>query len=170
MDDKYSDVSYLRKMFSETEIVKKPLHRIISGYHTLPYILIGQSNQSPTGTTEIRGVIHVSPKMVFHPGEWGDTYGDIFGEMAVEPAIVARVFGFLYLKEQTTAFSCEDLTIQELPLPVPEALERALDELARRECLDTGVIQIPDVRIYPVSVDRYIREMLDKELAAGTVR
>ena len=38
-----------------------------------------------------------------------------------------------------------------------------LDELAQREVINTGVIVSPDVRFYPVSVDRFIREILDQE-------
>lgn len=170
MEDRYTDISYLKRVFHDTEILKNPIHKIISGYHTLPYILIGKSANNSAKTTEIRGIIHVSPRMIIQPGEWGQTYGEIFGEDTIEPAIVARFFGFLYLKEKTTKFSCEDLSINELELTLSEVSERVLDELARKECLDTGVIRTPDVNIYPVSVDKYIKEMLDKELSAGTVR
>jgi hypothetical protein len=38
-----------------------------------------------------------------------------------------------------------------------------LDELVRREIINTGVIRSPDVRYYPVSIDRFIREILDQE-------
>ena len=38
-----------------------------------------------------------------------------------------------------------------------------LDELSRREVIDTGVIVSPDARFYPVSLDRFIREILDQE-------
>ena len=36
-------------------------------------------------------------------------------------------------------------------------------ELLRREIINTGVIRSPDVRYYPVSIDRFIREILDQE-------
>ena len=155
---------------SLVKILKKPIHRIISGYHTLPYILIGTSVSESSKTTEVRGNIHVSPRMIIRAGELGQTYGEIFGEENVEPAIVARIFGFLYLKEGTTKFTSEDLSIRELDVSLGEATERILDELARRECIDTGVIRSPDVGIYPVSIDKYIKDMLDKELSAGAVR
>ena len=38
-----------------------------------------------------------------------------------------------------------------------------LEELAQREVINTGVIVSPDVRFYPVSIDRFIREILDQE-------
>ena len=170
MDENYTNSLYLKKVFNETEVLRKPIHRIISGYHQLPYILIGTSVDNLRKTTEIRGSIHVSPRMIIQPGEWGQTYGEIFGEGNIEPSIVARIFGFLYLKERTTKFTCEDLSIQELDVPLPEAADRIMDEMARRECIDTGVIRSPDIGIYPVSIDRYIKDMLDKELYTGTIR
>src|SRR5262247_1362116 len=42
-------------------------------------------------------------------------------------------------------------------------LDRVLDELSRREVIDTGVIVSPDARFYPLSLDRFIREILDQE-------
>ena len=42
-------------------------------------------------------------------------------------------------------------------------MERVLEELSRREIIDTGVIVSPDPRFYPVSLDRFIREILDQE-------
>jgi hypothetical protein len=42
-------------------------------------------------------------------------------------------------------------------------IERALDELAQREVINTGVILSPNVRFYPVSLDRFITEILDQE-------
>ncbi|UCE19773.1 MAG: hypothetical protein JSV84_05380 [Gemmatimonadota bacterium] len=169
MENNYSNSHYLKKIFNETEVLKKPIHRVISGYHHLPYILIGTSFDNLSRTTEIRGIIHVSPRMIIRPGEGGQTYGEIFGEENIEPAIVARIFGFLYLRERTTKFACDDLSIQELHIPLPEVADRVMDELARRECIDTGVIRSPDIGVYPVSIDRYIKEMLDKELSTGTI-
>ena len=42
-------------------------------------------------------------------------------------------------------------------------IERALDELAQREVINTGLILAPNVRFYPVSLDRFITEILDQE-------
>jgi len=40
MDGQWSDPEFLRTVFSETEIIRKPMTGIISGYHVLPYILV----------------------------------------------------------------------------------------------------------------------------------
>ena len=47
---------------------------------------------------------------------------------------------------------------------VSKRLERALRAAGRGvEVINTGVIRSPDVRYYPVSIDRFIREILDQE-------
>jgi hypothetical protein len=57
----------------------------------------------------------------------------------------------------------EDLTIQRSDRNPQSLVERALDELAQREVINTGVILAPNVRFYPVSLDRFITEILDQE-------
>jgi hypothetical protein len=57
----------------------------------------------------------------------------------------------------------EDLSIQRWDRNPQSQVERALDELARREVIDTGVILSPAIRFYPVSLDRFISEILDQE-------
>ncbi len=48
----------------------------------------------------------------------------------------------------------------------PEArIERILEELAHGEILDTGLILSPDVKFYPVSIDRFLHEILDREFS-----
>jgi hypothetical protein len=42
-------------------------------------------------------------------------------------------------------------------------VSRALDELDRREIINTGLILCPNVRFYPVSIDRFISEILEQE-------
>ena len=57
----------------------------------------------------------------------------------------------------------EDLRIQRQQRNAQAQLDVVLDELARQEVINTGVIRSPDVRFYPVSLDRFIREILDQE-------
>src|SRR2546430_17332571 len=57
----------------------------------------------------------------------------------------------------------EELRIRRHDRDSHGQLERVLEELAQREVINTGVIVSPDVRFYPVSVDRFIREILDAE-------
>jgi hypothetical protein len=162
MDDQWSDPEFLRAIFSETEIVRKPLTGIISGYHVLPYILVAPEHDQPARAVEVRGRIKVSPRLVLAAGGDGPTYGELFGERELmDRRLVARVFSFRYASK--VVLESEDLAIRRHEHDPARHLERVLDELSRREVIDTGVIVSPDARFYPVSLDRFIREILDQE-------
>jgi hypothetical protein len=162
MDEQWSDPEFLRAVFSETEIVRKPLTGIISGYHVLPYILVAPEHDQPARAVEVRGRIKVSPRLVLTAGSDGPTYGELFGERELmDHRLVARVFSFRYASK--VVLESEDLAIRRHEHDPARHLERVLDELSRREVIDTGVIVSPDARFYPVSLDRFIREILDQE-------
>jgi hypothetical protein len=157
----WEDPEFLRHVFEETRIVRKPLTGIITGYHVLPYILVGPEDEHPGRSVEVRGRIKVSPRLVIGAGE-GPTYGELFGERELmDQRIVARVFSFRYASR--VALESEDLKISRQEREAGSHLERVLEELAQREIINTGVIAAPDVRFYPVSLDRFIREILDQE-------
>jgi hypothetical protein len=162
VDTAWSDPEFLRAVFSETEIVRKPLTGIVSGYHVLPYILVAPEHDQPARAVEVRGRIKVSPRLVIAPGGDGPTYGELFGERELmDQRLVARVFSFRYASK--VMLESEDLAIRRHEHDPARHLERILDELSRREVIDTGVIVSPDARFYPVSLDRFIREILDQE-------
>jgi len=74
------------------------------------------------------------------------------------------VFSFRYASK--VMLESAALTIRRHEHDPARQLERVLDELARREVIDTGVIMSPDARFYPVSLDRFIREILEQEFRA----
>jgi hypothetical protein len=157
----WEDPEFLRHIFDETRIVRKPLTGIITGYHVLPYILVGSEEDHPGRSVEVRGRIKVSPRLVIGPGQ-GPTYGELFGERELmDHRIVARIFSFRYASR--LALESEDLRITRQDREAGSHLERVLEELSQREIINTGVIASPDVRFYPVSLDRFIREILDQE-------
>ena len=159
-----NDPDYLKHLFDTTEILRKPVAGIIAGYHVLPYILVGPQEDRPNTCVEIRGKIKVSPRLVLAPGRAGQTYGDLFkDEELMDQTLVARVFSFLYSSRHQVSLESEDLTIQRSDRNPGAQAERALDELAQREIINTGVILAPNVRFYPVSLDRFITEILDQE-------
>jgi len=156
------DPEFLQHVFERTEVLRKPLTGIIAGYHVLPYILVGPEHDHPGRSVEVRGKIRVSPRLVIAPGRDGATYGELFGETELmDQALTFRVFSFRYASRVSLA--SEDLKIQRQEGDSHGHVERILDELARREIINTGVILSPDVRFYPVSIDRFIREILDQE-------
>src|SRR5262249_61943806 len=61
------DPEFLKHLFETTEILRKPISGIISGYHVLPYILVGPQEEQPHRSVEIRGKIKVSPRLVLSP-------------------------------------------------------------------------------------------------------
>jgi hypothetical protein len=160
--DDWQDLEFLRHVFEETHVVRKPLTGIISGYHVLPYILVGPEYEQPGRSVEVRGRIKVSPRLVIAAGGAGPTYGETFNETELmDRRLIARVFSFRYASR--VALESEELRIRRQERDAQGHLDRVLEELTRREVIDTGVIVSPDVRFYPVSIDRFIREILDQE-------
>src|SRR2546427_406821 len=145
-----------------TGLARRPLTGIIAGYHVPPYILVGPEHEQPSRSVEVRGRIKVSPRLVIRAGGGGPTYGEIFHESELmDRRLLARVFSFRYASR--VALESEELRIRRHDRDSHGQLERVLEELAQREVINTGVIISPDVRFYPVSVDRFIREILDQE-------
>jgi len=162
VSEPWGDAEILRAVFEGTEVVRKPLAGIIAGHHVLPYVLVGPHWDQASASVEVRGRIRVSPRLVIPMGAEGPTYGEVFHETEVmHRALVARVFTFKYAPR--VLLESEDLRIQRQQRDPQAQLERVLDELARQEIINTGVIRSPDVRFYPVSLDRFIREILDQE-------
>ncbi|HYB40807.1 MAG TPA: hypothetical protein VEL75_03495 [Candidatus Methylomirabilis sp.] len=158
------DPEYLKHLFDTTEILRKPVGGIIAGYHVLPYILVGPQEDRPAASVEIRGQIKVSPRLVLAPGRVGPTFGELFKDSELmDQTLVARVFSFLYSSRHQVSLESEDFRIQRTDRTPQGQVERALDELSQREIINTGVILAPNVRFYPVSLDRFITEILDQE-------
>ena len=162
MTEDWQDLEFLRHVFDETRVVRKPLAGIITGYHVLPYILVGPEHDQPGHSVEVRGRIKVSPRLVIAAGGAGPTYGEMFNETELmDQRLIARVFSFRYASR--VALEIEERRIRRQARDPLGPLERILEELTQREVINTGVIVSPDVRFYPVSIDRFIREILDQE-------
>ena len=131
MPDERHDPEYLKHLFDTTEILRKPVSGIITGYHVLPYILVGPQEDRPARSVEIRGKIRVSPRLVLAPGRAGQTYGDLFKDTELmDQTLVARVFSFVYSSRHQVTLESEHLTIQRWDQNPETQIERALDELA----------------------------------------
>jgi hypothetical protein len=162
--DDYENRAYLQHVFRETHIIKKPTHGIVVGYHRLPYILLGESRERHDRTLEIRGQINVSPRLVWHPDYHGVKYEEMFGEENVEAELVGRVFGFLALRGKPVNFESDYLKVKEKEMNTDLLIELVLDELERKEDIETGVVHSPDVRFFPVSIERFITSIVGEEL------
>ena len=139
MAEERHDPEFLKHIFDTTQVLRKPISGIIAGYHVLPYILVGPQEDRPARSVEIRGRIKVSPRLVLAPGRAGQTYGDLFKDAELmDQALVARVFSFLYSSRHQVTLESEDLKIQRTDRDPQVQVERALDELAQREVINTG--------------------------------
>jgi hypothetical protein len=157
---------FLRGIFERTRILRRPITGIVVGYHVLPYILVGPDIEMERGAVEVRGKIRVSPRLVVRPGGEGQTYGEVFGDSELmDRTLVGRVFAFRYASRRHAVIESEELTIRPAEGDAEARIERILDELARREIWDTGLILSPDIKFYPVSIDRFLHEILDRELS-----
>ncbi|MBI4608504.1 MAG: hypothetical protein HY726_05810 [Candidatus Rokubacteria bacterium] len=164
MFDRPYDPEFLKSIFEQTQVLRKPLSGIIAGYHVLPYVLVGPQEERSQRSVEIRGKIRVSPRLVISPSHRGQTYGELFHDDDVmDRALVARVFSFLYASRHQVQLEGEELRIVKSDCDPQAQLNRALDDLMRREIINTGVIFCPRVKFYPVSIDRFLTEILDEE-------
>ncbi len=155
---------YLKRVFEDTQVLRKPITGIVTGYHVLPYILVGPDEERTQRSIEIRGTIRVSPRLVLSPRHLGQTYGELFNDPELmDKTLVGRIFSFLYAARQNVQLESDDLRIIRAERDPRAQIERALDDLMREEILNTGVIFSPDVKFYPVSVERFIAEILDRE-------
>ena len=102
--------------------------------------------------------------LILSPRHLGQTYGELFEDPELmDKTLVGRVFSFLYAARQNVQLESDDLRIIRAERDPRSQIERAMDDLMREEILDTGVIFSPDVKFYPVSIERFIAEILEKE-------
>ncbi|MCC6697241.1 MAG: hypothetical protein IT365_16555 [Candidatus Hydrogenedentes bacterium] len=155
----------MREIFRNTQIVKKPTHGIISGYHELPYVCLGTRLGLESGTMRVRGKVQVSPRFVIRPSHCEPSYGEIFGEENVDEALTGRMFGFLGFRGRPVECTSEHLEVRHLEATLDRVLSETLDDLERFEDITTGVIVTPNSRYYPISIERFIASILDDEFA-----
>jgi len=153
----------MRDIFERTVIVRRPTYGIVSGYHELPYVCLGNALKGGGGSTEVKGKVQVSPRFVIRPAHLSPSYGEIFGEDNVDAAISGRLFGFLGFREHPVECTSEHIAVRHSDDSVDELLSKNLDDLERREDITTGIIITPESRYFPVSIERFIAAILDDE-------
>jgi len=153
----------MRDIFDQTVIVRRPRWGIVSGYHELPYVCIGESFEAGATTTRVKGKVEVSPRFLIRPQHFEPSYDEIFGEDNVDGALVGRMFGFMGFRGKPIECKSDFIEVNHLNETVDGMLSRTLDELERHEDITTGVIITPNAQYYPVSVERFISSVLDDE-------
>lgn len=156
----------MREIFQQTEIIRRPTYGIVTGYHELPYVCLGECQEAGHATTKVRGKIDVSPRFVIRPQHLEPDYAEIFGDDNVDAALAGRVFGFLGFRGRPVECKSEHLEVEHLDGSIDHVLSRVLDDLERHEDITTGVIITPNSQYYPVSIERFIAGILEDEFSA----
>ncbi len=153
----------LRIIYEKTRVLRKPTYGIVSGYHELPYVVLGESFESGYDTMRVRGTIQVSPRFLIRPSHLEPSYDEIFGEENVDVHLMGRIFGFLGFRGKPVECKSEHIELKHLNEPLDRLVANTRDEFERYEDITTGLIITPDARYYPVSIERFISAVLEDE-------
>jgi hypothetical protein len=159
----YHKNRFLQEVYSKTQILRQPLTGIVSGYHQLPYILIAPDDEDSAKSVEINGKINVSPKFIVSPTYLGETFGEVFDPSTFDNEIQGRFFSFAYAQKKNLKVESEYLTIKYIETRAEEHLDKVHEDLQRHENIKTGLILGPHFQYYPVSVDRFVNEIVARE-------
>jgi hypothetical protein len=164
-----ADPERLKTVYKATDIKRLPMTGIVAGYHTLPFTLVGPNDESESpdrpGSVKLTGQIKVSPKLVIPISPHDERFADMFPESEpfMDRSLVARMFSFSAAYGKNYRIRNEHLSVEEFPDTDRELLEKVLNELSRAEIINMGVIWCPQPRFYPVSLERFIASVLDRE-------
>ena len=161
--DKMPNHEELRSIYEKTQILRKPTYGIVSGYHELPYVILGESFESGYDTVRVKGTIQVSPRFIIRPAHLEPSYEEIFGEENVDVQLMGRIFGFLGFRGKPVECKSEHLEVQHLNRSLEKMVASTRDDFERYEDIVTGLIITPDARYYPVSIERFISVVLEDE-------
>ena len=159
----YEKNEMLREIFSKTSILRKPVVGIVSGYHELPYILVAPDESNESVTIEINGKINVSPKFIIAPGMLAESFGDVFDPETFDKEIQGRLFSFAYGNKKNLKVENEYFHVKNYEERPEEHITRVNDQLCMQENIRTGLIFGPKFKFYPVSLDKFINEIIDRE-------
>ncbi|MDR3013194.1 MAG: hypothetical protein LBU70_08295 [Chitinispirillales bacterium] len=159
----YRSNEALRDIYERTDILRKPISGIVSGYHDLPYIMIAPAGENGRRTAEVTGRISVSPKFILSAEALIETFGEVFDPDTFDKDIEGRIFSFAYMGRRNVKVENAHFSLHYHNEPPDEYVERVADDLMRQEDTRTGLISGPNLRYYPISIDRFISEMLERE-------
>jgi hypothetical protein len=168
----HDDQERLKRVFQKTDIRRTPITGIVAGYHTLPFTLIGPNDGSAdeaaggSGSLKLTGKITVSPKLVVSVSPNDERFAEIFQEAEpfMDRSIVGRIFSFTAPRfARNHRIRNENLTVEEFPDNDTELIGKVLNDLSRAEVINMGVIWCPEPRFYPISLERFIMSVLERE-------
>ncbi|HKP96963.1 MAG TPA: hypothetical protein VJ385_14530 [Fibrobacteria bacterium] len=172
MPDRFEDADQdrLKLIYKTTDVRRLPITGIVSGYHSLPFTLVGPNDETDSGdanpgSLKLTGKIMVSPKLVLSLSSNDERFADMFPEAEpfMDKSIAARMFSFSTAYKKNYRIRNEHLSVEEFPDADRDLLNTVLNELSRAEIINMGVIWCPQPRFYPISLERFIASVLDKE-------
>ncbi|MDB5107028.1 MAG: hypothetical protein JWP91_4717 [Fibrobacteres bacterium] len=165
-----SDQDRMKQIYRKTDVRRLPMTGIVAGYHTLPFTLIGPNDETDEGkanpgSLKLTGKIMVSPKLVLSLSPGDEGFAEMFPEAEpfMDKSLVARMFSFSTAYKKNYRIRNENLTVEAFADPDLELLDKVLNEMGRAEIINMGVIWCPQPRFYPISLERFIASVLDRE-------
>ena len=160
----------LKHIYKTTDVRRLPMTGIVAGYHTLPFTLVGPNDErdegkANPGSLKLTGKISVSPKLLLTLSPNDVHFADIVPEAEpfMDQSLVARMFSFSTAYKKNYRIRNEHLVVEEFPDPDRELLDKVLNEMSRAEIINMGVIWCPQPRFYPISLERFIASVLERE-------
>ena len=164
--DEYQSSDDQRRIIEEMRVLKKPYVGIVSGYHDLGYRVLGPEAEKTAGSVQISGRLFVSPKIIWTPADLEKTFGDLFQDSELmDSNLVGRVFAFPKAASGSFKIESEHLRVTQHEWSPDLLVEKVMDELMKKEITDTAVIRTPNVRFYPLAIQRFIHEILSEEFS-----
>jgi hypothetical protein len=165
-----ADQDRLKHIYKTTDVRRLPMTGIVAGYHALPFTLVGPNDESDTGkanpgSLKLTGKIMVSPKLLLSLSPNDERFADMFPEAEpfMDKSLVARMFSFSTAYKKNYRIRNEHLSVEEFPDADKDLLTTVLNEMSRAEIINMGVIWCPQPRFYPISLERFIASVLDRE-------
>jgi hypothetical protein len=152
-----------KEIFHKTMILRKPITGIVSGYHQLSYILIAPDEENNAHAVEINGKINVSPKFIISPAMLQETFGDVFDPDTFDKDLQGRFFSFAFGNKKNFKVENEYFQVKNVEETSEDYSKKVLDRLLMQENISTGLIVGPRFKYYPVSIDRFINEIIERE-------
>jgi hypothetical protein len=162
----YRENPVLKNIYLQTHIVRKPISGIISGYHELPYILITPDDENPLHSIEINGKVNVSPRFVISASALTESFGEVFDPETFDKDLQGRLFSFSFARKKNLKVKSEYCNINNLEINPKEYVDTIHDRLQMSENVNTALVFGPAFQYYPVSIDRFITEIVEREFGA----
>jgi hypothetical protein len=105
----------------------------------------------------------VSPKFVISSAMFEEKFADVFDPETFDKEISGRLFSFAYGNKKNLKVESEYFKVKSYREKPDDHINRVQDTLLSQENIKTGLIFGPHFKYYPISLDRFINEIIDRE-------